>query len=193
VIQALLDKDADVNARDAHNRTALICALQQDASLQVIQALLDKDADVNARDAHNRTALIWALQQDASLQVIQALLNKGADVNARDANNDTALIWAIKKSAALSVIETLFDAGADISLIQDPIIQGRASELLEKIVQQRLQDWSVMLLHDYNGKYSSIVNNSDPGAVIRKFLDLKPYDEKGKEAVNQRPEPGSPR
>ena len=57
VVQALLAKGADVNAKDNDGATALMLA-SQNGHLDVVQALLAKGADVNAKANDGVTALI---------------------------------------------------------------------------------------------------------------------------------------
>ncbi|HEX9646485.1 MAG TPA: ankyrin repeat domain-containing protein, partial [Alphaproteobacteria bacterium] len=59
VVEAALEAGADLEARDAGGRTALIWAAFHDHA-HMLEFLLARGADVNAQDAHGRTALIWA-------------------------------------------------------------------------------------------------------------------------------------
>jgi ankyrin repeat protein len=56
VVQALLDKGAEVNAKDKGGDTALMEAAFK-GHLPVLQALLDKGAEVNAKTKGGVTAL----------------------------------------------------------------------------------------------------------------------------------------
>jgi ankyrin repeat protein len=95
VVQALLAKGADVNAKGRNATTALIAA-SQGGFLEVVQALLANGADVNAKDSDGTTALMMASSFNGGfLDVVQALLAKGADVNVKDSDGATALIRAI--------------------------------------------------------------------------------------------------
>uniref|UniRef100_UPI0026312A47 ankyrin repeat domain-containing protein n=1 Tax=uncultured Brachyspira sp. TaxID=221953 RepID=UPI0026312A47 len=55
----LLDKCADINAKDNDGKTALMLA-SSNGDLEVVKLLIDKGADVNAKDDYNRTALMLA-------------------------------------------------------------------------------------------------------------------------------------
>jgi ankyrin repeat protein len=76
LVQMLLDKNADVNARDDHGGTALRAA-SGGGYERVVQMLLDKDADVNARDEDDSccTAL-QAASGGGYERVVQMLLGK---------------------------------------------------------------------------------------------------------------------
>jgi uncharacterized protein len=58
VVQALIAKGADVNAKRNDGLTALMTASRRDR-IDVVQALLDRGADVNAKDNSGLTALMW--------------------------------------------------------------------------------------------------------------------------------------
>ena len=81
VVQALLAKGADVNAKENDGRTALMMA-SQNGHLEVVQALLAKGAEVNAKDEQWLDRADDGLQ-NGHLEVVQALLAKGAEVNAK--------------------------------------------------------------------------------------------------------------
>ena len=59
MVQALLAKGAEVNAKTPGGWTALMNAAEG-GHLAVVQALLDKGADVNAKTPNGWSALMWA-------------------------------------------------------------------------------------------------------------------------------------
>lgn len=70
-VKALLDKGADVNAKDDKGNPALICAAKK-GDADTVKALLEKGADVNAKDNKGSTALkVAKLNGDA--ETIQLL------------------------------------------------------------------------------------------------------------------------
>jgi ankyrin repeat protein len=71
VVQALLDKGADVNAKGNLGTTALMGA-SLTGRLDVMQALLDKGADVNARTNNGMTALTVARNAAVQALLVQA-------------------------------------------------------------------------------------------------------------------------
>ena len=80
IVQALIDKGADINANSNPGRTALMWA-SISGHKEVVQLLLAKGADVNSKDVDGNTALIHAADEGRT-EIVQALIDKGADVNA---------------------------------------------------------------------------------------------------------------
>ena len=71
VVQALLAKGADVNAKSYNGRTALMWA-SLNGHLEMVEALLAKGADVNAKGGDGRTALMIA-SDNGHIKVVQAI------------------------------------------------------------------------------------------------------------------------
>ena len=92
IVQLLLEKGADVNAKDNDGRTALMFAAEK-GHTEIVQILLKKGADVNAEDEYGGTALMIAAE-NGHTEIIKLLLEKGADVNAKDWYGKTALMYA---------------------------------------------------------------------------------------------------
>jgi ankyrin repeat protein len=77
----LLERGADVNARDHDGETALMMAASG-GSPEIVQALLDKGADVNAKfTATGKTALTLAEERGHTL--IMELLRSRANITGR--------------------------------------------------------------------------------------------------------------
>jgi len=94
MIELLVSKGADVNARSASGATPLFFAVLRDQKDDA-QFLLDKGANLNTPDAYGTTILDCALQlQYGSL--IQMLVDHGADVNAQDQSMHRPLTYAMK-------------------------------------------------------------------------------------------------
>ena len=92
----LLDRGADINARDDRDRTPLHRATRSCFEVGericrgIVAALLDRGADVDARDAAGRTPLHLAAGGYDSGVVVE-LLRREADVDARDDEGRTPL------------------------------------------------------------------------------------------------------
>jgi len=103
VVQQLLLRGADVNARDReHQETPLMLARSED----VTGILLENGADILAVDDQGRTAFMRSLDP--------ALFRSGMDINAQDQNGVTALMSAVE-FALDEAVPWLLAHGADIN------------------------------------------------------------------------------
>jgi ankyrin repeat protein len=94
LMQLLVAKGADVNARASSGATPLYFAVLRDQPDDV-KFLIDKGADVNLADAYGGTILDAALQMQYG-SMIQILVDHGADVNAKDQSDQRPLTYALK-------------------------------------------------------------------------------------------------
>lgn len=98
LVQDLIKKGADVNARDHSGATALHKAAWAKNGTDVVKCLLDNGVDVNAKDSSGRTALLEAISgwnyTGQSLGLLELLLDRGANVNAKTLTGKTPLMEA---------------------------------------------------------------------------------------------------
>jgi ankyrin repeat protein len=116
LVKELLEKGADVNAKDKIGWTPLIYAAQgwPREHADTVKFLLDRGADVNARDASGRTPLMYAARA-GHVEVVKLLLKKGADVNAMDRTRATAMTWSCR-SGHRDIVRLLTGHGAQMTL-----------------------------------------------------------------------------
>lgn len=109
VVEVLLQRGADVHARDSLGNTPLHKAVVFGAAV-VVEALLERGADVNAVNKQITTALHKAVL-GGDQEVMEVLLSRGADVNIRDKGVCTPLHKAVgvKNVAA---VQKLLSRGA---------------------------------------------------------------------------------
>ncbi|GLI73288.1 hypothetical protein PoHVEF18_001503 [Penicillium ochrochloron] len=122
VVKVLLEKGADVEARDSdadveaedskYGRTPLSWAAERGRAA-VVKLLLEKGADVEAKDSeYDRTPLSWAAERGHEA-VVELLLENSADVEAEDSKyGRTPLSWAAERGRA-AVVKLLLEKGAD--------------------------------------------------------------------------------
>jgi ankyrin repeat protein len=103
-IKALLQRGADVNARDEDRATALMHAAA-DADLSLMKLLLEKGAEVNATSKSAATALVWALHD---VEKVKLLLKHGAK------GLDAAFLGAADIPGATPVLKLLAEHGANL-------------------------------------------------------------------------------
>ena len=106
----LLERGADVNARDKDNCTPLHWASQQ-GHPEVVHVLVEHGVDADARDGDNCSPLHWASQLGHS-EVARLLLEHGIDVNAWDHSDWTPLHGA-SQNGHLDIVQFLLDQGAN--------------------------------------------------------------------------------
>ena len=112
MVQLLLHKSADIEARNPTNGTPLIvaCERQHDA---VVDMLLINGADVHAEDDFGWKPIHRALVNKGGELIAGLLLSQEANVNAHDTYRKTPLHHAIEKGDD-QMVRFLLNAGADI-------------------------------------------------------------------------------
>lgn len=89
-IKDLIKRGADVNARDASDKTALHWAASYRDDISILMALIEAGADVNAQDNLLMTPLHHAALVD-NPHAIKALIVAGADIHAKNKADFTPL------------------------------------------------------------------------------------------------------
>ncbi|KAM0264307.1 hypothetical protein ACHAQJ_000797 [Trichoderma viride] len=112
VIQLLVEKGADINAKDSFGRTALFIAARK-CRYAIARLLIEKGADINAKDDEGRTAL-WAAAIYKHEAIIELFIEKGADINAKD-NQAQTVLWVTSTFKHRAIIELLAAKGADMN------------------------------------------------------------------------------
>ncbi|MHB9146875.1 MAG: ankyrin repeat domain-containing protein [Candidatus Amoebophilus sp.] len=111
-VKYLLEKGADIQAKDIHRRTPLHCACEKGDLELVKYLLLEKGANIHATDEEGGTPLLCACDK-GHLEVVKYLVEKGADVNDKEDNDNTSLHYAAWQGH-LEVVKYLVEKGADI-------------------------------------------------------------------------------
>ena len=112
MVLRLLDKGANIEARNPSNGTPLICACERQHE-GVVDILLLSGADVHAEDDFGWKPIHRALVNKGGERIVGLLLSRDANVNAHDAYRKTPLHHAIEKGDD-HMVNFLLNAGADI-------------------------------------------------------------------------------
>jgi len=92
ILQLLIDKGAEVDARDDRGRTALFFA---PVGSQSFECLLAAGADIHAHDHEGNTILIRKISESASLAEVEELLRLGIETEVRNEDGESALDVAL--------------------------------------------------------------------------------------------------
>nr|XP_036578958.1 37s ribosomal protein rsm22 [Colletotrichum truncatum]KAF6786341.1 37s ribosomal protein rsm22 [Colletotrichum truncatum] len=109
IIQLLLERKPDLEAKNIHGRTALLAAARN-GHYQVAQLLLDNGSNIEARDNYEDTALLLAIREGYD-EVTQLLLDKGATIHVVSRKRRTPLHVATINGRA-NAVRVLLEKGA---------------------------------------------------------------------------------
>jgi len=108
-LELLINKGADVSAKNRRGSTPLHWAILDEAKVRL---LLSKGADVNAKQVQGRTPLFLAAMLGDGVPIMRLLLARGADPNLASANGQTPLMMASR--ANVEVMRLLIERGAKV-------------------------------------------------------------------------------
>lgn len=142
--RALIERGADVNAKDEDGNSPLLCLLRQSVMAvaelnknkgnvnwkyygkvhdyisntpDMVQLLVENGADVNAMDNSGVTPLFWAAGA-GMIDTVKFLIEKGADVNARAEGGVTPLFVAAEEGM-IETVKILIENGSNINVKAD--------------------------------------------------------------------------
>lgn len=104
LIKSLIERDADIEAKNNDGRTALMWACEN-GSVEIVSFLIGKGANLNAKDNQGLTALCTAAQ-NGHFTIVKLLVENGANI--RYKANDTVLAIAeAQKSGDEQIVQYL--------------------------------------------------------------------------------------
>jgi ankyrin repeat protein len=107
----LIEKGADVNAKNGRGSTPLHWSIHDEAKVRL---LLSKGCDINARQAQGRTPLYLSAMLGDGIATMRLLLTNGADPNLASANRQTPLMMAAARGN-VEGIRLLIERGAEVN------------------------------------------------------------------------------
>ena len=104
VLEFLVEKGADVNARNDILNTALHFAARYDSSYFNVKYLISHGVDIDAQNSIGGTALMQAVATEQK-DIVELLLSSGADPTLKDEEGNTAYQMILKPEKQLRVVE----------------------------------------------------------------------------------------
>ncbi len=155
-VNRLLDAGAEIHARDAHGRNAVLAATQGGHEA-VAQALIARGADVNAQDEQRDSAFLLAGARGHT-GIVRAALAAGADFSLTNRYGGTALIPACHYGH-VETVRVLLAAGVPVDHVNnlgwtallEAIILGDGGERHQTIVSLLLAAGADPRLPDRDG------------------------------------------
>ena len=110
LIDWLLSKGADINAKDNDENTGLFFAVEY--CLELAELLLDKGADIKARNNLGLSPLLLAVKL-GRINTVKLLISRGAPLQTKDLNGKTALFYAVESKNS-KMVSLLLEEGATV-------------------------------------------------------------------------------
>ncbi|KNB20746.1 hypothetical protein FOXG_22917 [Fusarium oxysporum f. sp. lycopersici 4287] len=176
--QRLLERGANIKARDSNGRTSLWRAAQNGHEA-VVELLLEKGADIETMDNNGQTPLLWAVENGREA-IVELLLEKSANVEAKDRTFGRTPLWWAVQNGYKAIVELLLEKGADIETMdkygQTPLLwavenshEAIVELLLEKGADIEAMDdngWTPLLWVSKNGHEAIVELLLEKGANV---------------------------
>lgn len=177
-VSILLNGGADVDARQAQGKTALMNAAMW-GWVETVDLLLQHGATVDAVDDRGKTALLWSqeVSQGGKVDIVRALLRFGASVDQASRTGWTPLI-ATALHGASDCAQVLIEHGADVNAVNgmDEDGVGGCTALIYAIMNSRTAMVDLLLRSgaDVNAKG---LGSRTPMEVARQRMRRPGFDE----------------
>ena len=116
IIKLLVDKGADINAKDRFGNVPLHFAINNECSKEKVKLLLELGGNISALNHNHKTPLLLALEKRSPLaSVLISSVTKIED--AKDRNGSTPLHSAIMNDCSEEHVQLLMKLGGDINAL----------------------------------------------------------------------------
>lgn len=149
VINYLLDKGAEVDAKSNEEYTPLQLAATRNPDVGVVAALIQAGADVNVKANTGCNSLHYAAMSGfGQVERIELLLKNNADIESRENGGKTPLMWAVSSEKNFPVVKCLIEQGADLktkdnfgnSLLHEAVWMNKESDVVVKYLVEKGAD-----------------------------------------------------
>ncbi len=172
-VRLLLDRGANVNAKETDGRTPIYQAASMPNALPVLRLLLDKGADANAKTLTGMTPLIAASRMN--IEAMRVLIDRKADVNLRNAAGFSALM-AAAQTGRPEAVRFLLEKGADVNFhtkLNETALAYAATagnEETVKLLLDRGADVNVQDIRGYSALLYAAGSDTMPAGVVKMLL-----------------------
>jgi len=168
-VNAFLEQDADVNAKDKQGKTVLFYAVEHNHK-DIVELLIAKGADVNAKEDGGYTPLYYALWY-GNKDLTTLLISKGAEVNV-EPEKDYPLIYYAVWNEDLDTVKLLVAKGAkfDVKILEDRTAfhyaVGQGSRDIAEFLVSKGIDASTFHVAAGMGDLARVKNHIEQGADV---------------------------
>jgi hypothetical protein len=192
----LLDRGADVNAKDDEGATALMGFISPDFDIStglpkplttdeeidemtIHTLLLDKGADIKAKDNKYGETALTHMAESGFTNMVTLLLDRGADITAKNYNGETALSRAAD-TGETNAVKLLLARGADINAVDTngETALGKAKRQGNVAIVQLLQKAGATALSASDSFFNVAVasgTNTDSSGYVTNAALLTPF------------------
>ncbi len=144
-VKLLIEKGADVNAKDIDSTTLLMAATDNN-NMEITKLLVENGADVNAKDRSGDIAIFYAAL-NGNMEMVQYLIENGADITITNTKWNRNIIHYAARSGNLELVQYLVNQGISVLESNGALHKAVSSGNLE------LVKWLVAHGADVHGDY----------------------------------------